>query len=96
MVLTRQGAGLSKLKDFYRTTLSGTPSESSMSPILRRIDEIEATHINEEEFRNLTSEYAVLDILKNRSGAREKVVYSYHKAISTFEPINYMPGNILY
>ena len=96
MELTRQGSTLTRLKDFYRTHLSGTPRESTLQPILHRMEEIEAEHVRNDEFRNMTSEFAVLDIIKNRSGAREKVLYNYRKAVSTFEPVNYIPNNMIY
>jgi replicative DNA helicase len=89
MMLSRQGASLLNLRDYFRTSLAGTPLENRVGPLSDNLARLEGDYRQTKEFRALRSEFAVLDILKNRNGTRDKVLYVYHKPISLFEPIDY-------
>jgi replicative DNA helicase len=89
MMLSRQGASLLNLRDYFRTSLAGTPLENRVGPLSDNLARLENDYRQTKEFRALRSEFAVLDILKNRNGTRDKILYVYHKPISLFEPIDY-------
>ncbi len=89
MMLSRQGASLLNLQDYFKTSLAGTPLENRISPLTDNLARLENDYRQTKEFRALRSEFAVLDILKNRNGTRDKILYVYHKPISLFEPIDF-------
>jgi replicative DNA helicase len=89
MMLSRQGSSLLNLQDYFKTSLAGTPLENRVTPLNDNLARLEADYRQTKEFRALRSEFAVLDIVKNRNGTRDKVLYVYHKPVSLFEPIDY-------
>jgi replicative DNA helicase len=89
MLLCRQGASLKTLCDSLRAQLQNTPLEAKVDELTRRIGEIEKKHQATEAFNTLNSEFAILDILKNRSGPVDKVAFAFHKNFSRFEPVEY-------
>ena len=93
MVLSRQGASLLNLRDFFKTHLTGTPLEHRVAPITKKLEELEDGYRRTKEFEALRSEFAVLDIIKNRSGPCDKVLFVYHKPLSHLQPLEYLDGN---
>jgi replicative DNA helicase len=93
MLLTRQGASLLNLRDYFKTQYSDTPQESRIELANSTLSEIEKSYRQTQEFQALRSEFAVLDIIKNRNGPREKILFISHKPTSCFEPLEYMDWN---
>lgn len=89
MVLTRLGASLLNLRDWIRSSFSGTPLESRIPQIEKRLQKLEDDYRQTQQFQQMRSEFTVLDIVKNRSGPRDKVLFAYHKPTSHFEPVDY-------
>jgi len=90
MILSRLGASLLNLRDYYKTRYSDTPLEGRIAEINARLLEYEEMYKQTQEFQALRSEFAVLDIVKNRSGPRDKILYVSHKPTSSFEPLEYL------
>lgn len=90
MVLVRQGNSLLNLKDYYQTHLIGTPQEDQIEVIFKSLNNLEQECRSTKDFEALVSEFIVLDIVKNRHGPRDKVLYIYHKPISSFQPLSYL------
>lgn len=93
MLLTRQGASLLNLRDYFKTQYSDTPQESRIELANTRLAEIEKSYRQTQEFQALRSEFAVLDIIKNRNGPRDKILFISHKPTSHFEPLDYTNWN---
>jgi replicative DNA helicase len=89
MMLSRQGATLKPLSDSVRGQLRGTPLESKVEGMTARIGEIEKRYQALDSFARLESEFALLDIIKNRSGPVDKVAFAFHKNYCRFEPLDY-------
>ncbi|MDQ3023865.1 MAG: DnaB helicase C-terminal domain-containing protein [bacterium] len=89
MLLSRQGPSLKALCDSLRAQLKNTPLEHKVDDLTRRLGEIEKHYQGTESFAQLNSEFALLDILKNRSGPVDKVAFAFHKNFSRFEPLEY-------
>lgn len=89
MVLVRQGNSLLNLRDYFKTHLIGTPREHEIEPLIAKLTSLEEEHSRSDEFQALTSEFIVLDIVKNRSGPCDKILYIHKKPISIFEPLSY-------
>jgi len=90
MVLVRQGNSLLNLRDYFKTHFTGTPREPEIEPIVTELDRIENECNQTRDFEILSSEFAVFDIVKNRSGSREKVLFIHHRPVSVFEPLDYL------
>lgn len=90
MVLSKQGASLRNLMDYFRVEFSGTPLAGKVPGIEKRLKQIEKDYLQTQEFEAMRSEFTILDIIKNRSGPRDKILFTYHKPISFFEPIDYL------
>jgi replicative DNA helicase len=90
MVLVRQGNSLLNLRDYFKTHFTGTPREPEIEPIIRELDRIETECSQTRDFESLNSEFVIFDIVKNRSGAREKVLFIHHKPVTQFEPLDYL------
>jgi len=90
MVLLRQGATLLNLRDHFKTHLTGTPQEAQFSQVAERLRTFEERYKLTEEFQSQSSEFIVADIIKNRSGPRDKVLFVYHKSTSFFKPLDYV------
>ena len=91
-LITRLRSNLHELKDFYRETFAGTPLESKVAGVQQRLAVLEQKYMQSEEFLNMQAEFSVLDIVKNRIGITEKVLYMHNKPISTFVPLEYLNG----
>jgi replicative DNA helicase len=89
MVLLRQGNSLLNLKDYFKTHLISTPREHEIEPLIAKLTNLEEKHSRSDEFQALTSEFVVLDIVKNRSGPSDKVLYIHKKPVSLFESLAY-------
>lgn len=90
MVLVRQGNSLLNLRDYFKTHFTGTPREPEVEPILEELNRIELECSQTRDFETLNSEFVIFDIVKNRSGAREKVLFIHHKPVTVFEPLDYL------
>jgi len=90
MVLVRQGNSLLNLRDYFKTHFTATPREPEIEPIVTQLDRIENECNQTRDFEILSSEFAVFDIVKNRSGSREKVLFIHHRPVSVFEPLDYL------
>jgi replicative DNA helicase len=90
MVLVRQGNSLLNLRDYFKTHFTGTPREPEIEPILSELNRFEVECRQTRDFETLNSEFVVFDIVKNRSGGREKVLFIHHKPVTVFEPIDYL------
>ena len=90
MVLSKQGASLQNLLEYFRVEFADTPLAGRITAVEKSLKQIEKDYLQTEEFQAMRSEFTVLDIIKNRSGARDKILFSYHKPISFFEPIDYL------
>jgi replicative DNA helicase len=91
MQLLRQGGSLLNLRDYFVTRFRGTPQENQLQMILNGIARVEQDYLKTSEFSRLRSEFIVTDIIKNRSGGTEKVLFIYNRPVSTFEPQDYLP-----
>jgi replicative DNA helicase len=91
-MITRLRNNLSDLKDYYKVALAGTPLEGRIASVQQKLAGIEQKYLQTEDFRNMQSEFSVLDIVKNRIGITEKVLYIHNKPISTFTPLEYLNG----
>ncbi len=89
MVLTKLGASLLNLRDWMRSNYSGTPKEPMIPQVEKRLQKLEDDYRQTQQFQQMKSEFTVLDVVKNRSGPRDKVLFAYHKPTSHFEPIDY-------
>jgi replicative DNA helicase len=89
MQLSRQGPSLKALCENLRAQLQGTPLESKVDELTKKLTAVEQKFQATESFRQLDSEFAILDILKNRSGPVDKVALAFHKKYSRFEPVEY-------
>jgi replicative DNA helicase len=89
MMLSRQGPSLKALCDSVRAQLQGTPLESKVEEMTKRLSEIEKRYQATEPFASLDAEFALLEILKNRSGPVDKIAFAFHKCCSRFEPVEY-------
>jgi replicative DNA helicase len=93
MLLSRQGSSLLNLRDYFKTHYTDTPQESRIESISSRLLEVEKAYKQTQEFQALRSEFAVLDIIKNRNGPRDKILFISHKPVSFFEPLEYQQDN---
>jgi replicative DNA helicase len=89
MLQTRQGSSLLNLRDYFKAQFSDTPQESRIESINDSLNAIEKSYRQTQEFQALRSEFAVLDIIKNRNGPRDKILFISHKPTSHFEPLDY-------
>jgi replicative DNA helicase len=89
MLLSRTGASLGSLSDSLRAQVTGSSLEGKIDDLLQRVSGIEKRYQGTDGFASMDSEFAVLDILKNRSGPVDKVAFAFHKTFSQFEPIEY-------
>jgi replicative DNA helicase len=88
--LLRQNGSLLNLRDYFVTRFKGTPQESQLPSIIGGITRAEQDYLNKSETNRLRSEFIVADIIKNRSGGTEKVLFVYNRPVSTFEPVEYL------
>ncbi|MCB1219881.1 MAG: hypothetical protein H7A35_09880 [Planctomycetales bacterium] len=91
-MISRLRTNLDELKEYYRESYSGTPLEGKVTKIQQKLAEIEQKHMQSDEFREMNSEFAVLDIVKNRIGITEKVLFIHNKPTSCFNPVDYLNG----
>jgi len=89
-VVSRQGNSLLNLRDYFKTHLIGTPREAEIEPIHERLQKLETDCRDTKDFESLNSEFVVLDIIKNRSGALDKILAIYHRPYFYFEPLEYL------
>jgi replicative DNA helicase len=89
MLLSRHGASLHLLADSLRTQLANTPLEGRVDDLMKKVSDLEHTFLREPGFASLDSEFAILEVLKNRSGPVDKVALAFHKRFASFEPIEY-------
>jgi replicative DNA helicase len=89
--LLRQNGSLLNLRDYYSTRFRGTPQEAQLPAILDAIDKAELEYNSRQDVNRLRSEFIVADIIKNRSGGTEKVLFVYNRPVSNFEPMDYLP-----
>jgi replicative DNA helicase len=89
MLLSRQGASLKTLCESLRQQLRGTPLENKVEDLTKKLGEIERHYQATPAFASLDSEFALLEILKNRSGPVDKVAFAFHKSFGRFEPVEY-------
>lgn len=90
LVVARQGSSLLNLRDYFKVHFTGTPREQEIEPIHKRLARYETDCRDTKDFESLNSEFVVLDIIKNRSGPLEKVLFIYHRPYSQFEPLDYL------
>jgi replicative DNA helicase len=90
--LLRQDGSLLNLRDYFTTRFKGTPQEKQLPGILAGIDKTEQEYLRKSDLNRLRSEFIIADIIKNRSGGTEKVLFVYNRPVSTFEPMDYLPA----
>lgn len=90
MLLSRQGDSLQNLRDYFKGVLTGTPHEPRIKPLEEKLLKLESDYRKTKEFKARGSEFAVLELIKNRSGPRDKILFVYHKPLSSFEPLEYL------
>ena len=94
LVLLRQGGSLLNLRDHFKTHLTGSPQEPLLSQFTDRLKLFEEKYRQTKEFQTQQSEFIIADIIKNRSGPRDKVLFVYHKATSYFKPLDYVQPEV--
>ncbi|MCC7479118.1 hypothetical protein IT575_11755 [bacterium] len=87
MMLHRAGASLESLRGFYASGGGSANGEAQLWQA--RLAEIEKQRRATEEFKHLDSEFAVLDVLKNRAGPADKVLLVLNKPYASFEPLDF-------
>ncbi|MCB1216482.1 hypothetical protein KDL44_03775 [bacterium] len=91
-MISRLRNNLDELKEYYRESYKGTPLAARVAKIEQKLSEIEQKHLASEDFRDMHSEFSVLDIVKNRIGITEKVLFVHSKPVSSFNPVDYLNG----
>lgn len=87
MLLHRSGTSLETLRGFYAS--GGGRANGEAANWQKKLEEIEKQRRDTPEFRHLDSEFAILDLMKNRSGPADKVLLVLHKPFASFEPLDY-------
>ncbi len=93
-MISRLRNNLDELKEYYRESYAGTPLEGKVGQIHQKLTEIEQKHLKSKEFLEMKSEFSVLDIVKNRIGITEKVLFIHSKPISSFLPVDYLTNGL--
>jgi len=88
-ILSPQGCQLSNLIDYYQSTYAGTPREEVAKRIVKELKRIQEKFAESDDCRERNSIFSVLDLIRNRSGTISKVVFTYHRAVADFEPVEY-------
>ena len=91
-MISRLRNNLDELKEYYRDSYAGTPLEGKVAGIQQKLANIEQKYQQTPEFQDMQSEFSVLDIVKNRIGITEKVLFLHSKPVSSFTPIDYLNG----
>ncbi len=89
MMLSRQGQSLQGVASNISRSCSGGADAEKAKLSATRLKELETQYLASSEFKELGSEFVMLDILKNRTGPADKLAFVYHKAFSSFEPLDF-------
>jgi replicative DNA helicase len=88
-ILSNQGTRLHNLIDYYRSTLAGTHQEQETGKLVKRLQGIEDEMRESEACKAMQSAFCVLDIIKNRGGMTNKILFIHNRATASFEPVEY-------
>ncbi len=87
--LVSQDKSLSNIIKYFQINYTRPSNQQEISDIVARLTELERQLADNPRAKKFSSTFSVLEVIKNRSGKRGKVMFIHERALSSFIPLEY-------